>query len=549
MQQMKKISSIICIVITLSSIYSCKKQLEVNNPNQPTPESAKSELGLISLAQGSIYRNGFISLKYSDGIYGFFWSGAIGFHEMMGDAIQAEAANAYINQIGAPDKVTMDNGSVILNPNSPNTQFALLRLINVNANQGANPLYYEWAYMYSLINAANSIMELAEEAELGADADTKLATLKAWSLWWKGFAYARIGSIYYAGLIRNSTTELNSKYVSKEEIIAESNKNFDECATVLNSIANTAVYTDMLGKLIPSFTQTGKGGVLTPDMWKRSINTMKARNILVNTPAASLSSAQWNQILTLTNAGIRPTDKVFTGRSNATSDFLSASSGTVAAKVQATAAGGNTYKLSERWVQEFKSGDKRMANNVKLTTTWIGNADRGHVFNTRYTLVSGGTGLAGVVVYANVAIGGEELFLSGNYEENELMKAEALINTGKIDEGLALVDAIRTYQGAGLAAVSGTGLSLAQAKEELRRERRVAFPFIGLSFYDARRYGIINPLAQGGGRKGAVVISGSGVVNTNATIEYNYLDYWDVPDNELAYNPPGDGSAPVKNPK
>ena len=129
------------------------------------------------------------------------------------------------------------------------------------------------------------------------------------------------------------------------------------------------------------------------------------------------------------------------------------------------------------------------------------------------------------------------------------MKAKALINTNSIDAGLALIDAVRNSQGAGLAAVSNTGLTLVQAKEELRRERRVALPFIGLSFYDARRWGIINPVSEGGGRTGAVVITGTGAVNTNATIEYNFLDYWDVPDNELVYNPPSASSAPVKNPK
>jgi len=546
---MKKIKLLLYTTILFSALISCKKQLDVKNPNQPTPESARNEVGIISLAQGGIYRNGFISLKYSDGIYGFFWSGAIGFHEMMGDAIQAEAANGFINQIGAPDKAILDNGSTVLNPNSPNTQIALLRLINVNANQGANTLYYEWAYMYSLVNAANSVMEITEQTVFTSDAETKKSTLKAWAKYWKGFAYSRIGSIYYAGLITDTSTVTNGNYVTKEAIIAESNKNLDEAATLLSSISNVAAYTDILGKIIPSFNQVGKGGVLAPDMWKRSINTLKARNILVNTPVATMSPAQWAGILALTNDGIRATDKVFTGRSNATSDFLSAASGTVASKVQANAAGGNTYKLSERLVQEFKTGDKRFTNNIKQTTTWIGSADRGHVFNTRYTLVSGGTGLAGVKVYTNVTPGEEELFLAGNYEENELMKAEALINTNKINEGLAFVDAVRTYQGAGLSAVSGTGLSPALAKEELRRERRVAFPFIGLSFYDARRLGIINPLSQGGGRKGAVVIAGSGAVNTNATIEYNYLDYWDVPDNELAYNPPGAGSAIVKNPK
>jgi hypothetical protein len=141
------------------------------------------------------------------------------------------------------------------------------------------------------------------------------------------------------------------------------------------------------------------------------------------------------------------------------------------------------------------------------------------------------------------------LYLAGTYEENELMKAEAKINTNDIEGGLQLVDAIRTYQGAGLAPVAGTGLSIEAAREELRRERRVVVPFRGLSFYDARRWGITEDISQGGGRTGAVVISQTGQLNTNATINYNFLDYWDVPDNELAYNPPQSGSAAIKNPK
>jgi len=529
---------------------SCKKQLDVRNPNQPTPESGTSEQGIINLAQGGVYRNGFINLKYSDGVYGFFWTGAMGWHELMGDVIQAEAANAFMNQIGAPDKVILDNGTTILNPNAPNTQKALIRLINVNSNQGQNTLFYEWAYMYSMINACNSVLEIVEKTAFASDGPSKKATIQAWAYWWKGFAYARIGSIYYAGLINNTSGTTNGNYVTKEAIITESNKNLDQAATILSSVANMAAYTETLGKLIPSFVQVGRGGILTPDMWKRSISTLKARNILVNTTAASMTAAQWNSILALAGTGVQPADKIFTGRSNATSDFLASSgSGTIAGKVQSTLAGGNTYKLSERWVQEFRAGDKRFANNVKLTTTWIGNADRGHVFNTRYALIDGGAGLPGVKVYANIAAGADELNLASHFEENELMKAEALINTGKINDGLIAIDAVRAFQGAGLPALAGTGLSLVDAKEELRRERRVALPFIGLSFYDARRYGITEPLSAGGGRKGAVVITGTGVVNRNATIDYNFLDYWDVPDNELVYNPAAAGSAPTKNPK
>jgi starch-binding outer membrane protein, SusD/RagB family len=546
---MKKIHIIIFATVLISSIISCKKQLDVKNPNQPTPASATTEAGIIALAQGGVYRNGFRDLKYSDGVYGFFWSGAIGFHEMMGDAIQVEAANAFINQIGCPDKAILDNGTAVLNPNAPNKQIALIRQINTNSNQGQNTLYYEWAYMYSMINACNAILELVDKATFASEGTTKKATIQAWAYWWKGFAYARIGSIYYAGIINNTSSATNGNYVTKEAVITESNKVLDLAATALNAATNTTAYNDVLGKLIPSFNQVGKGGILTPDMWKRNINTVKARNILVNTPVATMSAAQWASVLTLTNNGILVGDKIFTGRSNTAGDFLSPTTGTVASKVQNALAGGNTYKLSERFVQEFRAGDKRLANNIAQTVTWIGNSDRGQVFNTRYRLINKGAGLAGVKVYTNTDAGAEELYLAGSYEENELMKAEALINTGSIDPGLVIIDVVRNSQGAGLAAISGTGLTLDQAKEELRRERRVALPFIGLSFYDARRLGIINPLSAGGGRMGAVVITGTGAINTNATIEYNFLDYWDVPDNELVYNPPASGSALVKNPK
>ena len=127
------------------------------------------------------------------------------------------------------------------------------------------------------------------------------------------------------------------------------------------------------------------------------------------------------------------------------------------------------------------------------------------------------------------------------------MKAEALINTSQLDQGLAIIDAIRNLQGAGLPVVSGTGLTLAQAKEELRRERRIVCAFRGLSFYDARRWKLIDPISQGGGRTGAVALKNTGAVSTNATLEYNYLDYWDVPGNELTYNPAEGSSVPVVN--
>ncbi|MCW3087359.1 MAG: RagB/SusD family nutrient uptake outer membrane protein, partial [Sediminibacterium sp.] len=257
-----------------------------------------------------------------------------------------------------------------------------------------------------------------------------------------------------------------------------------------------------------------------------------------------MTAAQWASVLTLVNNGVTSTDLIFTGRTDANGDFLGT---TIADKVQSTGSATGTYKLSERWVQEFRTGDKRKDNNVRtMPNVGLFNTDRGNVFNTRYSLTNGGSGMAGVIVYANTtAAGANEITLASTYEENELMKAEALIQTGQIDLGVQSIDKVRTYQGAGLAPI-GNGLTQAAAYEELRRERRIALAFKGLSFYDARRWEIIAPDKS---RTGAVVLSSTGALSTNATIVYGYLDYWDVPDNELAYNPAASGSAPVKNPK
>ncbi|MFT2612668.1 hypothetical protein, partial [Escherichia coli] len=81
---------------------------------------------------------------------------------------------------------------------------ALLSSVNKNAQSGSNPNYYEWAYMYNLITSANTVLDLAGKTTFTGGttaAATKLATITAWCNFWKGYAYSRIGSIYYAGLI------------------------------------------------------------------------------------------------------------------------------------------------------------------------------------------------------------------------------------------------------------------------------------------------------------------------------------------------------------
>lgn len=542
-----KNKKIIIAISFFALLFSCKKDLTIENPNSPTPASLNSETGIVSYATGGVYISGFRSLKYADGVFGPFWSGALGFHEMMGDVIGCDAANSFMNQIGCPEKVTFDNATFGLNPNSPNTQRALIRQINTNASAGNNTLYYEWSYMYNLIKVCNLLLEKVDGISYSGDAVSKKAAIKAWAYWWKGYAYSRIGSTYYAGIINNTSEGTNGNYVSKEAMITEANATLDKAVVAANAAANVTEFTSMLAKIIPSYFQTGKGSPTSPAMLARNVNTLKARNLIVNKTVAVMTATDWANVLTLVNNGIQSGDNVFTIRTDAIGNLYT-SSQMITGRTQSNAPGANTYKLSERWVQEFKVGDARKTQNVTQGTAYTGQSDRGNAHFTRFSLKDGGTGLPGVVILSSTSPGVLEVYAAGTYEENELMKAEALINTTQINPGLTVIDNIRTLQGAGLAAVSGTGLTLAQAKEELRRERRIVLAFRGLSFYDARRWGVIKALTGGGGRTGAVLVSSTGVLSVNGIIDYNYLDYWDVPGTELTYNPAAAGSAPVVNP-
>lgn len=155
------------------ALAGCKKDLAIENPNNPTPDSIKDETGIVSFATGGTYINGFRSAKYTDGVFGPFWSGSVGFHEFMGDVMGCDAANAFMNQIGCPEKVITDAAVTVLNPNSPNNQRGLIRQINTNQSAGNNTLYYEWAYMYNLISASNLLLEKVDGITYPGDAASK----------------------------------------------------------------------------------------------------------------------------------------------------------------------------------------------------------------------------------------------------------------------------------------------------------------------------------------------------------------------------------------
>ena len=542
----------------LLTFSSCEKKLNVENPNAPTFDvNVSNEGGLAAYAKGGVYWNGF---NYGDGWLGdSYFSLPWGYHELMGDLIGGgQGSNNQTTTMGVPDKFQADPAdptTVFTNP-SPQAK-GIIRSFNNSAStaNGNNALYYEWTNMYAMINGCNLTLEQVAKIDMSPD---KANTFKAWAYWWKGYAYAQIGTLYYAGLIVDQANTIVNKFQKQSDIIAESNKQLNLALTTLGGISNQTDYNVIISQLIPQQNQAGLGKPLSVVQWKRTVNTMLARNILLNhlapfvngNPGATITkatipamtAADWASVITFCNNGIKQGDFVFTGRTSAANSFFSPSGGSVAGILTASNQT-TTYKLGERLVQQFKTGDNRLANFTTSFGTFYGDANTN---STRYSLVDGVTaGLTSVPILGTRQVGKLEIYLGPTFEENQLMLAEANIRTGNIPAGLLLIDAVRTYQGAGVAALSGS-LTLAQALKELTMERIAALAFRGLSFYDLRRWGWTYAIANGGGRYGTTLIYKSNVY-TNATIDYNFMDYWDVPNDEIEKNAPGAGSAPVVN--
>jgi hypothetical protein len=288
---------------------------------------------------------------------------------------------------------------------------------------------------------------------------------------------------------------------------------------------------------------------------------MKARNLMANKRVSDMTNADWQQIRDLTNEGIGEKEFAFVARTfdDNNKSVLGKDDGTPGLYAAVGGIDGSgTFFVSERLVQDFRTGDQRLDNNfAEMESPLVNIRGRGLGFGTRYYLLDGGAGIDGVYIYTHSSssgVGLDDTFMAGSYEENELMKAEALIHLGQINTGLQSLDAVRTFQGAGLAATAGNPAyaTEAAALEEIRSERHVALFGRSVAFYDLRRMGMADDKSKGGGRAGAVVLStspGGMVVNTNAFINYNYLSYWDVPQNDLEFNPATPGSAIVVAPE
>jgi len=547
----------IAVVAMMVAGTACKKQLNVGNPNAPTLASnVTTEAGLVAFVQGSTFTDGFVN---GDGWLGdSYFSLVYGFQDLLGDATGADVANQQVDVISRPDLVTTETNFQV-----PNTspQIASLRGYNTRASSGAgnNPFYYQWLNMYALNNACNVILGIVPTISFSGDATSRANTVKAWCYWWKGYAYAAVGTMYYSGLIVDTAGKTNSNYLVHDSLIARSNYYLNLAASTISGISSAGDYATILGELIPSDFQLGSlGSVPTQAQWVRNINTMLARNILLNhlnpfvngvvnstiktSTITPMASADWQSVLSLATSGIQNGDPVFTGSSSATNSVFSPTGGNVAVNTTGPNSG-TIFKISERLIQDYNTGDQRLPNNFDTTLEFFDEN-----FTTRWSIDNGGNGISGVAVLGNKTAGAYQVYIASSWEENQLMLAEANIMLGNTDLGLSFVDAVRTYQGAGVAAVSGTGLTQAQALTQLTRERRVALVFRGITWYDARRWGWSYDVSNGGGSYGNTYLDVNGNKYINTTIDYDFLDYWDVPADESVLNPPGTGSAATVNP-
>jgi len=543
---------------------ACKKNiLQLANPNAPTPQgSLVTEGGIDAFAQGIYYK--WIAFETGDGNLNFFdiaWY----IESNMGDEDFTPYSNfgsRYPMNI-ASITLPAPYGTVIRNPSGFATQLDILRSFNTRAAGDGNSIQYEWDCFYYVNAQANTLLQALNNPslKLSGDAATKIKLLQAWAYYWKGYAYSKIGSMYLAGVIDDSPDSTSKGltsglYVPHDQMIAAANKNFDQAASIFGSITENADYDATFKLMIPTFNVPNN--IITPAMWVRQIKSFEARNYMANHKVKTMTSGDWTTIQNLAGAGMQPGDYTLEWGSAplGVPDLTKGFGFAFHPMVLHTYSGGLSF-VSERFMQDIMAGDQRLNAFKPYPGGAVVNVlNRGIQFGTRYvpvdfedtTAAYKGKGRYGTENYDPRAI----VPIAPTWEETALMTAEANINLGNVDAGLQLIDAVRASQNAGLPKLAGSGISADSALVQLHSERRIGLYLHNVSWYDARRWGINEPVAQGGGRIGNVVIPGSLIGSASyqvlpCQIDYSFSDYWDVPQNELDFNPPSSGSATVKN--
>ena len=193
--------------------------------------------------------------------------------------------------------------------------------------------------------------------------------------------------MYLSAIINNEsgTGVTNGNFADHKAVIIEGNSNFDKAAAILTTLTENADYDAVFKILVPSFNLNSK--IVGPAMWIRQINTYKARNFLANSKVATMTSADWATVSTLTAAGMVKGDNSFYfGMAAGAINDLSSNF----YHPYAFHSTGNGFAwVSERLIQEFKSNDKRLASSYNIISTGpvVNVRNRGIQFGTRYFVI------------------------------------------------------------------------------------------------------------------------------------------------------------------
>ena len=476
---------------------------------------------------------GVYSSTIETGFANYFWF-VYGYHETMGDALTMPWGNFGGRWVNQTQEILLDGGeltatglaseadgntveivnNITITPPEGGPQPGEIAVRNDRAQGTGNATQFEWGDMYQLNGQANLLLSTISNIELSA---VQEQAYTAWALWWKAYAYHRIGSMYEEGLIidGNPLEGTNNNFVSQDQIIAKSNSLLQELTTVLGQVSDS----DIFDSLLASFQLDIFGAKVNLDGLRANAATLEARNLVYNTPVTSMSSSDWEQVISLTNNGIFDNTSAFGVQSEETLINNAWLPGRVT---------GFWYFPSNRLIQDINEDDARLSAYFEADFDFPNQRGRGiqygctHFWNSNTAIASANPNAV-------------TMYYAGTHEENRLLRAEALARTGDVEAALVDLDAVRNLQEASLPATVGTGLTQDEALEEIRKERRLALILRGVNFYDARRYGIAS-----GTRDNAWVLDATGnILYKNSTITYGYLNYWPVPVNETDFNAPG----------
>src|ERR1044072_617624 len=154
----------IYIFLIVIAAGACKKSsLELNDPNQPTPDqSLTTEAGLKNFSLGILQK--MMADVPGEGKTNIFHI-ALTNHSIMGDEAYCPYGNysfRYVNQVY---KITLPNGTVVTTPQTIDQKTQLQGFDSRGAGE-LNAFQYEWSSSYYIIAQANQLLDALDNPAL-----------------------------------------------------------------------------------------------------------------------------------------------------------------------------------------------------------------------------------------------------------------------------------------------------------------------------------------------------------------------------------------------